>query len=206
MASASRRWRLARQYSRFAPSFSAFSARRLRAELICRRKQNLAVQLLDRHAVLDETRRQILEQFRIGWRIAHLAEIIRRFHDARSEMPLPHAVDDHARRDVGWPRSPSASSRRPLPFENGLGSGGDKTDRKRSGTGSPSVCGLPRTLTCISCMVFVSLAPCRNGYGSWAFFSASISARNAATCSATSAEKCRSSAQSCSDSRPGSGF
>ena len=107
-ASASRRWRLKRQYRRLAASFSAFSGRVVRAELVHRREHDLALQLLDRHALLDESRRQVFEKFRIRRPLAHLAEVVGRIHQSRAEMPFPDAVHHDARGqrvrgDVRWP-------------------------------------------------------------------------------------------------------
>ena len=48
--------------------------------------------------VLHELDRHPVEQFRMRRRIAHLAEVLERRHDAAAEMFLPQTIDDHARR------------------------------------------------------------------------------------------------------------
>ena len=47
----------------------------------------------------DELHRQVVEQFRMGGRIAAEAEIARRADDSETEVMHPHAIDDHARGD-----------------------------------------------------------------------------------------------------------
>ena len=70
--------------------------RLLAALLIDRREHDHALQLLERHTVLLELRRQILEQCGIGWWIADGAEVVGGVDDAGAEVPLPDAVDPDA--------------------------------------------------------------------------------------------------------------
>ena len=52
------------------------------------------MQLLERLAFVAKLRRQPVEQLRVGWPGAHLAEVVGRRHDASAEVVLPDAVDD----------------------------------------------------------------------------------------------------------------
>ncbi len=45
----------------------------------------------------DEIRREPIEKFRVRGRRAVVAKIVGRVHQARAEMVLPNAIDDHAR-------------------------------------------------------------------------------------------------------------
>ena len=56
--------------------------------------QDLAVQGLHRHPVLDEVGREIVEQLGVGGLLAVDAEVARRVHEAGADVFLPHAVDD----------------------------------------------------------------------------------------------------------------
>ena len=61
------------------------------------RKHDLAIEPLQRPAVGDETRRQIVQQFRMRWLLALHAEIAGRGDQRPAEMPAPHAIHDHPR-------------------------------------------------------------------------------------------------------------
>ena len=68
----------------------------LRAELVRRRKHNLPMQRLDRPAVLDQPRREVIEQLRMSRTLAARAEIARGRHDAPSEVMHPHSIRHHS--------------------------------------------------------------------------------------------------------------
>ena len=64
------------------------------AQLVDRAEHDLAVQLLDRHAVLDEVGGQVFQQVGIGGAFAGHAEVAGRIDQAGAEVVLPDAVDD----------------------------------------------------------------------------------------------------------------
>lgn len=62
-----------------------------------RRRHDVALQRLDRPAVRDEPRREVVEQFGVRGPFAGRAEVIGRGDEPAAKMLLPDAVDDHAR-------------------------------------------------------------------------------------------------------------
>ena len=66
--------------------------------LIRRRGEDVPVQFLDRPPFFRERRRQPVEQLRMRRAFAGAAEVVRIARDCLAKVPLPHAIDDHARR------------------------------------------------------------------------------------------------------------
>ena len=58
------------------------------------RKDDLAMQGLQRPAAGDEAGGQVVEQFRVGRRFAELAEVARGRHQRATEVPAPDPVDN----------------------------------------------------------------------------------------------------------------
>ena len=71
--------------------------RGIAAALIRVRQHDALVQSFHRPAVLGEGRRQPVQQLRMHRLLPHLAETVRRAHDAPPEMVLPYPVDHHPR-------------------------------------------------------------------------------------------------------------
>ena len=115
-----------------------------RARLLIRRRQHdLLAEPLQRPAVLDEARREIVEQLRMRRLFALRAEIARRGDEGLPEVPAPDAIDDDARGEPGASlKMRSASSRRPEPFLKVV-SPFPSTAGKPRGTISPGVATLP---------------------------------------------------------------
>jgi hypothetical protein len=115
-----------------------------------RRVQNLAMQPLQRPAVLHEATGEIVEQFGMRRRFAEIAELARRIDQTATEVMLPHAIHDHARgqrRGVfhdGLRQFEATASGVELARQAGLDG---KADRKRRGTRSPRSFGLPRFMS-----------------------------------------------------------
>ena len=61
------------------------------------RQHDVAVELLERPAALDEAARQPVEKLGMGGFTADRAEVARRVDDAAAEVPVPDAVDDDSR-------------------------------------------------------------------------------------------------------------
>src|SRR5262245_42593806 len=62
------------------------------AHLIGRGQQNLAMDFLDRPAVLDKLYCQIIQQLRMTWPIASKAEVAQAAYQSRAKMLMPDAV------------------------------------------------------------------------------------------------------------------
>ena len=58
-----------------------------------------AHELLDRPPFRHETRREIIQQLRVGWQLAHVAKIVRGADQSPTEHPLPDTIDHHAGRE-----------------------------------------------------------------------------------------------------------
>src|SRR5262245_31014472 len=69
------------------------------AELIGRAHHDLAMQFLDRQAVVDEELRQVVEQLRMCRPLAGDTEVAWRIDEPGSEVAFPDAIDDDADRD-----------------------------------------------------------------------------------------------------------
>src|SRR5215467_13085687 len=54
------------------------------------------VQRLDRPSALDKTRRQIIEQFRMGRSLTPRSKIVGSLNDSLSKVMLPDAIDHHS--------------------------------------------------------------------------------------------------------------
>ena len=61
------------------------------------RKDERSHQLLDRPAVLHKTRGEVIQQFRVGGRLAGGTEIVHSGDDSPAEQVLPDAVDHDSR-------------------------------------------------------------------------------------------------------------
>src|ERR1019366_4848884 len=68
-------------------------------KLIDRTQHDFALQLFDRHAVVNEIPGEKLQQFGIAWAFTAETEVAWGIDDACSEIRLPDAVGDHPHRD-----------------------------------------------------------------------------------------------------------
>ena len=116
-------------------------------------QQDQPVDRLEPPAVLDERRRQPVEQFGMAGTVALGAEVVDRLHQPRAEVVLPEPVDDHpgrqrmrrARRASG----PAGCGDRPRRRAARAGRRATSTLGGRGPTGSPLFSQTPRFRTWI---------------------------------------------------------
>ena len=73
------------------------------AHRVCRRQQDLTVELLDGPAVLHELDGQVVQQFRMAGAIPGGSEVTQAPNEARPEVVMPDAIHDHTRSQrIGW--------------------------------------------------------------------------------------------------------
>ena len=99
ISSASSRRGACRQTRRLAGVDGEVRGARRRVEAIGPARHDRPDEPLDRPAVADEPRGQVVEQFRVRGRVARRAEVVDAPHQARAEEVLPDPVDEDAGRE-----------------------------------------------------------------------------------------------------------
>ena len=125
----------------FSGSIARHSGRSSLGLLIHGREHDLAVQPLERPAVLHEVPGQVIEQRRVRGRLAAQAEVAGRAPPAPAEVIQPHAIDDHARRQriVRGRRSPGPAPAGRCRVRTAPAGRRHSTRKNRRGTASPKL-------------------------------------------------------------------
>ena len=157
-SSAVSRRMLKRQNSAFAGSIFRRLVIGLRRHVVGIRRHDEPVHPLDLPAASHEFVGQPVEQFRMRRRLAELAEVVGRRHDAAAEVVLPQPIDEHPRRQrivlggdpVRQHRAPAARLRALIRLRPAPASANPSTLGKPGTTLAPGLCGLPRAMTNVS--------------------------------------------------------